>query len=671
MKKAILVLLPLACLPAAAQHVKTDTLQISEAVVTGVSGPTRLRESPIPFTYVSSDMLAKEASANIVDAIARFPGVSQVTTGGSISKPVIRGLGYNRVVVVKDGVRQEGSQWGDEHGLEVDSWDVGSVEVLKGPASLLYGSDAIGGVLILGRQPSAPKDEIHGTLSSEYQSNNGLIGASLAVKGNNGGVIWSARYSQMGAHSYRNAIDGYVLGSQYGSRSASASVGVSREWGSSFVDLSYYNLNPSLPELGLEGSGTSYGRSSPYQDISHYKVVWDNSISAGDGLVKLILGYQQNRRKEYEDEGLELDMKLGSFTYDLRYTVPLPSGWKVASGIGGMYQGLDNLAEEQLVPEYTLFDIGAYATASRSFSRWDLSGGLRADRRGLSFDSFSGEHEKLHYEALTGSLGAVFHPVDGLDLRVNAARGFRSPNISEVASDGVHEGTFRYEKGDPLLKAEKSIEVDAGASYSRKWMSFDVSFFANRISNYIYLRGLGYSTDDTPTYGYVGGDALLTGGEAVLDIHPVEPLHIGNSFSFVEGRLLGDVDEDSRYLPFIPSPRWTSEVSYSVGTLPRFISDLTGSVRFTHSFAKDHFYAAGGTETATDAYSLVDITLSADFLVKGRTVTLSLMCNNLFDKAYQDHLSRLKYAGFNEKTHMQGLFNMGRNFAVKLVADLF
>ena len=192
--KLTYIILPLLCISTvmAAQdsiiihnHAEDSTdvffrhLNLNEVTVTGVTGDTKRKYATAPVTIISPKVLRATASTNIIDAIAHQPGVSQLTTGGSISKPIIRGLGYNRVVVMSDGVRQEGQQWGDEHGVEVDGSSVASVEILKGPASLMYGSDAMAGVVILHPQPTMAEGEMCANVSSEYQTNNGLIHYSL------------------------------------------------------------------------------------------------------------------------------------------------------------------------------------------------------------------------------------------------------------------------------------------------------------------------------------------------------------------------------------------------------------------------------------------------------------------------------------------------------------
>ena len=498
MKKRYIIL-PLLCICtalAAQDNNKTDHhtedstdvffrhLQLNELTVTGVTGDTKLKHATAPVSIVTPQVLKATASTNIIDAISRQPGVSQLTTGGSISKPIIRGLGYNRVVVMSEGVRQEGQQWGDEHGVEVDGSSVNSVEILKGPASLMYGSDAMAGVVILHPQATLPEGEMRANVSTEYQTNNGLFGYNLSLAGNQQGFVWDARFSQKLAHAYKNKYDGYVPGSQFRECAGRLMLGINKAWGHSRLTATAYHLTPGIiegerdPETGeLECSTDNvktYGKALPFQQVKHYKAVWDNSLNLSSGYLKAIIGYQQNRRQEYEEsmDEYELYFKLHTLTYDLRYVTNEFDGWKLSTGIGGMYQKSGNEGEEYLIPDYRLFDFGIYATATKALGdRWTLNGGLRYDHRRLHGDALQEDGEmrftdfSRHFNGLTGSVGAVCNINDHLNLRLNVARGFRTPNMSELASNGVHEGSIRYELGNQQLKAEYSLQADLGLDF--------------------------------------------------------------------------------------------------------------------------------------------------------------------------------------------------------------
>lgn len=677
--------------PADTSDVFYRHLDLKEVVVTGSTGATKLKESTAPVSLLTARQLEATSSTNIIDAVATMPGVSQLTTGSGISKPVIRGLGYNRIVVVNDGIRQEGQQWGDEHGIEIDAASVSSVEVLKGPGSLVYGSDALAGVLRFNSSPIVPQGKIRVGLSSEYQTNNGLVDYSLYFSGNKGGNVWNARYSEKWAHAYKNRYDGYVPNSQFHERAAQLMGGVNRHWGHSRLTLSYYNITPSIVEgerdaetgqLVCEyGRRKQYGHGMPYQQVYHYKAAWDNTLALGSGKLNALLGYQLNRRQEFEDadhpDEYELYFKLHTLSYNVHYVTGLLSGWRVTGGVGGMYQRSLNGGEEFLIPDYNLLDVGIFATTTREFERWTLSGGLRYDHRHLHSKALA-EDDNVRFSDLTrnfggvtGSVGAVLHAGPHWDLRANLSRGFRAPNISELTSNGVHEGSVRYELGDSRLKPEYSLQLDLGADFTSNIVSVQLALFASHIDNYIFLHRVNEVVEEGyDTYRFDSGDSRLWGGELAVDVHPTHHLHLGTSFDMVRAVQLHQ-SGDSRNLPFTPAPRWRTDVKYEFTHDGRVLNNAYVAVGVDYTFKQDHFYAAHGTETATPAYALLNASAGTDIMCRGRRVaTLAIIANNLTDKAYQNHLSRLKMADVNPVTGRRGVYNMGRNITFKLTVPL-
>ena len=652
-------------------------LQLNEVMVTGVTGDTKLKHSTAPISVVTGKELRGTASTNVIDAVAKQPGMAQVTTGGGISKPIIRGLGYNRIVVMNEGVRQEGQQWGDEHGVEVDGNGVGSVEILKGPASLMYGSDAMAGVLILRSAPAPLEGEVRANASTEYQTNNGLFAYSLNGAGNHGGFVWDARFSDKMAHAYKNKYDGYVPGSQFRERAGRLMLGLNKRWGHSQLTWTAFHLTPSIVE-GERDEETgelewatdhhkTYSKTLPFQQVKHYKAVWDNLFYLPKGSLKAIVGYQQNRRQEFEEsaDDYEVFFKLHTLTYDVRYLTQEFGGWKVAAGVNGMWQKSQNLGEEALIPEYRLFDVGGYATVSKDWERWTLNGGVRYDRRHLKYD-----HTK-NFDGVTGSVGAVWNACKSLNVRMNVARGFRAPNMSELGSDGVHEGTVRYELGSASLKPEYSWQADLGVDFSSKYVEAQVAFFANRISNYIFAKRIDRVMEEGyRTYEYTQGDARLLGFEAGVDVHPMHRLHLGSTFSYVDARQLNE-PEETRYLPFTPAPRWTAEVKYELTHRGKWLNNAYVAVGMECHLRQNHYYKADETETATPSYTLFNLSVGTDLLVCGRKVAeLYVMADNLLNRSYQDHLSRLKYTDVNAATGRMGVYNMGRNVVMKMVVPL-
>ena len=697
------------------QHAEDSTdvffrhLQLNELTVTGVTGDTKLKHATAPVSIVSPKALRATASTNIIDAIAHQPGVSQLTTGGCISKPIIRGLGYNRVIVMSEGVRQEGQQWGDEHGIEVDGNSVNSIEILKGPASLMYGSDAMAGVVILHQQPTLAEGEMKANVSSEYQTNNGLFHYSLQVAGNQQGFVWDARYSDKMAHAYKNKYDGYVPGSQFRERAGRLMLGVNKAWGHSRLMWSAYHLTPSIIEgerdvvtgdlVCSSVSPTSYSKSLPFQQVKHYKLVWDNSLNLSSGYLKAIIGYQQNRRQEFEEsaDDYELYFKLHTLTYDLRYITNEFNGWKLSTGIGGMYQKSGNEGEEYLIPDYRLFDFGLYATATKTIGEhWTLNGGVRYDHRRLHGYELMEDGEQRfmdfsrHFNGLTGSIGAVFNVNDNLNVKLNVARGFRTPNMSELASNGVHEGSIRYEQGNQQLKAEYSLQADLGVDFTSRYVSAQLALFANRIDNYIFTHRVAEEIEEGYlTYVYTQGDARLLGFEAGVDFHPVHSVHFSNTFSYVDARLtshLSPLTSEKKYLPFTPAPKWSSELKWELShhshpTVAHhhttdaahrsLLNNLYVAAALDCYLKQSHIYSADDTETETPGYALLSLSAGTDIQLHGKKIAeLYVTADNLLDKAYQNHLNRLKYADLNTVTGRRGVYNMGRNITFKVVVPI-
>ena len=698
-------------------------MELNEVVVTGLSKSAEKRRTPTPITTISTAELRALNASNIIDAIASRPGIDQVTTGPGISKPVIRGLGFNRVVVVNDGIRQEGQQWGDEHGIEIDEYGVNRVEILKGPASLAFGSDAMAGVINFLPAPTLPKGKISGSVLANYQTNAGLIGGSADLAGNINDYIWDVRYSGKESHAYQNAYDGYVFNSGFKENNLSGILGVIKSWGYSNIHFSVYDMTPGIVEgerdsasgkfikpfaiggeegeaIATEDDFRSYTPQVPFQKIHHYKAVSNSSFVLGNGSLKTILGWQQNRRQEYGEiltpDEYGLYFFLNTVNYDIRYNLPELNKWNISVGANGMYQKSQNKGTEFLIPDYHLFDFGIFALARKSFEKLDVSGGLRFDTRqekadALYLDAFGERTDHpdgdsflqfsdidAQFQGFSGSIGATYQFSEQVFAKLNLSKGFRTPNIAEISANGVHEGTVNYIIGVPTLKAESSWQWDFALGVNSHYITAELDLFSNKINNYIYLEKLSRSmggdslTDGYATYKYTSGDAHLYGSELSIDVHPapIDWLHFENGFSWVRA-VQADQPDSTRNLPFTPSPKLTSELKANVKKIGKNLVNGFFMIGVDNYFRQDHFYSAYGTETATPGYTLLNVGLGADFVSNNRTLfSLFINANNLTDVAYQNHLSRLKYEAVNNVTGRMGVYNMGRNVSVKLVVPI-
>lgn len=683
----------------------------NEVVVTGLSAATQARRAATPITTIRRQDLLRNASTNLVDAISKNPGVSQLATGPGISKPVIRGLGYNRVITIHDGVRQEGQQWGDEHGLEIDEYSVSKVEILKGPASLIYGSDAMAGVLNIMSNIPVPAGSVRGNIISNYQTNNHLRGLGGNVGANHGGFNWNVSGSWKAAADYRNKYDGRVYNSKFNERNVGGYLGYNGSWGYTHLIASYFKQNIGIVEGDRDDNGrfikplpggaeglpstddfNSISPQIPRQSVQHVKFISDNSFNIGSGRLALVAGYQNNKRIEFgnvDDPGeKELFFDLRTITYSAVYHLADKNTWRTAVGANGMSQQNRNKGAEVLIPEYGLFDIGVFIFSQKTWDKVTLSGGMRFDNRSLDSKAFmEGSDVKFNsfkkdFSNVSGSLGISYLPSELVTLKFNVARGFRAPTIAELASNGTHEGTNRYEYGDNNLESETSLQLDGGFELHSEHISLDAALFLNNIHNFIFYRKLqavggGDSTVEVdgnfiPAFQFDQSPARLSGLELNLDIHPhpLDWLHFENSFSLVNGRFRDAID-GSKNIPFIPAARIVSELRGDFIPKGKFIRNLSANVELDKTFKQDRPFTGYDTETATDGYALLNAGVSADVVSGNRTLfSIYFHVNNITDAAYQNHLSRLKYAALNPATGRTGVFNMGRNFSIKLNVPL-
>jgi iron complex outermembrane receptor protein len=711
--------------------------EMNAVVVTGSSRVSEIKRSPSPIVALESKSLAENLNTNIIDAIAKMPGINAVTTGPNVSKPYIHGLGYNRILTLFDGIRQEGQQWGDEHGIEVDENSVDRIEVVKGPASLIYGSDALAGVVNLLPAQIVPDGTMKGAILTNYQSNNRLYEGSFSLAGNKKGLVWGGRISHKQATNYQNKIDGRVYGTAFNESDLNGFVGLNKSWGYSHLKFSVYDNLQEIPD-GSRDSTTrkftkqiteadtlrlivpnselnSYKIAALHQHVQHYRLYSSNNFIIGSGKLAVTLGLQQNVRREFshpEDEYIPgLYLVLNTFTYDFKYHLPDMSGWEPAIGLNGMYQTNANKGTEFLIPDYNQFDIGPFVFIKKSFSEFDVSAGLRYDKRifkndemltrpnpkngydmqvGLQ-DTIGAYHAFNNFKntisGYSGSIGLTYNLAKEFLIKGNVARGFRAPNVLEISANGVHPGTLIYQVGNPVFKPEFSLQEDLTLFYSSYHINGSIGVFNNNISNYIFnqklINHLGKDSivvRGNHTFKFQQSQAQLYGGEADLDIHPhpLDWLHFENSISLVYGFNKGGngvtVSDSSKYSPFIPPLHTNSELRAGMKKAFKHFSSPYAKIGMEYYAKQDRAYLTDGTETPTPGYTLFNCGFGADVTNnKGKILfSFHILGNNITDVAFQSHLSRLKYFEqfpVNWSGH-SGIYNMGRNIGFKIIVPI-
>jgi len=658
---------------------QASVIEGREVVITGSAASSDNRKNSTSVSTVSKADLLYHPSTNLIDAISRVPGVSQITTGPGISKPVIRGLSYNRVVTVNNGVKQQGQQWGDEHGIEIDQYSADHVEVLKGPASLMYGSDALGGVINILDGLPAPDGTLRGEFLTNYSTNNGLTGSSLMLQGNENGLVYKVRGTYKNAYSYKTPTE-YVPNSGFNETNFEGQIGLNKKWGYAHLDASSFRTNigfyePERNDAGrlVDEEGNTFSDSQnkdrtlayPKQDVRHYKIALNSNILLGDGSLKATLGYQQNQRRELEEagaDGLALFLNSYAYSYDLKYSWKETNGWAPVIGASGEFlHSLNTSGAEQLIPDYDSQAFGGFAYVKKTWDNDTFNAGIRFDYRKMTGKAFDGDSQfdafDNKFSHVTGALGYTHEFNEALSFKANAGSAFRAPNIAELASNGVHEGVFRYEVGNADLKPEQSYQFDASFDYHNQYVSASIGGFANYIDNFIYYNTSGQTIElegrDFPVYNFVQDNAFLRGVEAGLTLHPISFLHFENGFSYT--RATNRTTEQS--LPFIPAATLRNEL--------RFEPKIAGTSNSYFSVGIDNFFKQSkidNFETASSGYTLLNAAVGTTFkLSKKQQITVYAAGKNLLNKAYYDHLSRFKPGRLSDEDPTLGIYNMGRN----------
>ncbi|MEO8821674.1 MAG: TonB-dependent receptor, partial [Ginsengibacter sp.] len=511
-------------------------------VVTGESKAVSIRRDPVPMAVIDKNYINDHpAAGNVIAEIANIPGVSAVTTGPNISKPFIRGLGYNRVVTAEDGIRQEGQQWGDEHGIEVDQNSIDRIEVIKGPASLSFGPDAIGGVVNLLTAPPVEEGKILGAVTGNYGTNNGLINTSLKLQGNQNGFVWGTVISDKEAKNYQNQHDGRVYATGFKEKDARAMIGLNKSWGHSYLNASVFDDLQDIPDgsrdsltrkftyqvsdddvtrpIVPESMLNSYNIPVLHQHVQLSRIYNNTSIHLGNGNLLVNLGYQYSHRREYthptEPDIPGLNLQLTTYTYDVKYNFPLGNDYQTTFGVNGMYQNNSlGYGTDFPIPAYKQFDFGPFFVVKKVFGKLDLSGGARFDTRSFNghaayLDTTVQYYPQLYkgpnptsvkniveqFDALkknfsgpSGSLGGTYNFSDKFLLKANLASGFRAPSISELSANGADPGSQIFHVGNSDFKPEFSVQGDFGAFLTLKNVSASLELFDNQINHYIFQQ---------------------------------------------------------------------------------------------------------------------------------------------------------------------------------------
>ena len=615
-------------------------IELPDVQVTASPLATTALNSPQPTSVLTAGELGTTGAPSLGETAGVLPGVRSIGTGTGIGKPVIRGLSSNRVLVLSDGQRLETQQWGDEHGPNVETADAERIEVIRGPASVLYGSDALGGVInvvdrdlpdAVGKNPF-----VRGRVHTAFATNTRMPEGTLAIEGAREGFGFRASATGRSAGNVHTPA-GALFNSGMETVGGNASAGLRGPWGSAHLTYARMNQRLEIHEDPAESPGAT-----PLQRIGEDRLHLEMSLPVAGAHFDVDAGYEQNRRREFEDESAD-DIALGLLSRTLTTDVRLhhtPIGrLDGIVGVTALRTSFDNFGAETLIPESRTYNLGAFASEQLELGRISLSFGARFDYRNLDVSASSdlGVDDQVRtYSAVSGSAGLLLHTSEETAVVVNIGRGFRAPSTFELFSRGVHEGTARFERGDPALENETSLNTDVAFRVQSARVSAEIGGFVNFVSGYIYPRPTG--TDDPESgfeiFDYTQGNARLYGLEAVAEYHPLAALHFRGTADYVRGQ---NTELDVP-LPFIPPLR----ITYSMRLEGEAIGVVAGPYIAVEGETNARQLDADPLDFVPPGYTLTHAGVGFSIDVAGRTVGFDVQVRNLFDRSYTNFLSRYK-----------------------------
>ena len=653
-------------------HLEAKHVHLDEVVVSTPFG--KLASETV--TNVDSRRLTeinRIPSSSMSEALTQIPGVYQSSTGPGIGKPIIRGLSGTRVVTYLNGMRIENQQWGDDHGMGITDVGIESVEVIKGPASLLYGSDALGGVLFFTNQSYAKLNHFEAYYQGKFESNTLGIYNQIGLKWNVNGLKFNIFAGQTTQADYQLPNQFRVYNSRFATTTLKSSIGYNKKnWVGNFHYSYLQNTVGILGDADVDSvykelfysNDTDWKINLPYQYIDNHYFSFENKFFFTHSFVEIILSNTNNRLREFEETTSQpgLDLSLNNSIYNLKWKKKFTRQLETIIGSQGMYQVNSNAqdAEDVLIPNAVSVDAGLYGLLQFSLPNLIVQGGLRYDNRNIkTSEDFNGFGQlNKSYSSFNYAAGFVYS-TDSLTVRLNVSSGYRAPHTSELLANGAHHGTFRYNIGDPNLKTENAIQVDFSLSVNYDHLEISFNPFFNQINNYIYLQATDSIIEDYQVFIYTQANkAQLFGGDVTFHTHPhfAHWLHVQSSFSYLFAQ-----DGNENALPFIPQTRINSQIKIEFESSKKFqLADIV----LQHSFYFNQ-NRIGNYETATAAYQVFHLGTNWKIATKGEPILFTVGVKNALNTAYFDHLSRLKQISL-EQPGISAYFGLKYSLAKKL-----
>lgn len=659
---------------------------------------TRQRSRPENIQRVSSDYLQQQFTGSLASSLEKLPGMSAMEIGAGASKPIIRGLGFNRVAVTENGIKQEGQQWGADHSLEIDAFSVENIEILKGVGAIAYGSDAIGGVIrIINDQ--VPTQGFSGEALALTKSVNNSLSASvnlayrprnffykLKITGSDYGdysvptdqIIYLSRnipiYNERIKNSAGEELNLYgqvgYLGDHFKGTLSVSNV---------YLKSGFFPGSHGVPSIDkVLDDGDRRNIDYPFQRVNHLKVISKNEWFFHDHSWELILGYQNNHRQEWSrfhthyagqeapeiNPDLELDFNLTTYDAQLKFSKDWNSLHTSSFGLQTQFQDNEISGYNFLLPAYERADHGIYAKhAFQPSEDLNLSLGARANFSKIKTETYydpnlyqylidNGQSEEVaHSYASRSSLinrdFSDFNVMGGLlytfnsnwDFSLNAGTSFRLPTAIELGANGIHHGSFRHEQGDPELDSEKGYVLDARLDYREPSFQVSLSPYVYYFDNYIFLNPSGEFSilpHAGQVYKFTQSKAFLTGVELSLSKRFAEKWDTELVLEYLYNRQINPDRSRNFPLPFTPAVNVFAEVGYEFLTKFSVFKDtrVFGNI----SIALDQERIAQNEKT-TPGYQVFGGGVRTDVDVKGFKAELHLQAMNIFNTRYFKHTS--------------------------------
>lgn len=595
----------------------------------------------------SIEELSTILNNDLGEAIANIPSVYNLSTGNGISKPVIRGMSGMRVVTYMNGLRIENQQWGGDHGLGISENGIGTVEIIKGPASLLYGADALGGVLYLQEEAFANQNTIETYYKTSAESNSLKFNNAAGFKMIGKRLKFNLFANHITAADYQLPNGSYVKNSRYNQKDIKTSLGYNyKNW----VITARYNYIQN--RIGIPGhthdsiftlesfisDEQKREKTIPAQIVTNHFAIVENGFYFNNSTLKLKTGFASNNLKEYDEKVTipHLDLLLNNYTYNIVWDRTIYKSHHVLLGSQGMFQDITNgpKAEEMIIPNANINDLGGYLLFQGEIKGWNYQIGGRYDQRDLVVRS--DEYSKTDYSFSGFNYSAGFNKsIKSFKLRFNASTGFRPPHNSEMLIDGVHHGTMRYEIGTTELQSEKATQFDLSLEYAGEHLYIALNPYYNQIRNYIYIAPVDTTIGGYDVYEYQQDpNAQLIGGDISFHYHPhfAHKLHIEHNTSFIQANR-----SDGQPLPLTPQTRLNTMLRYQLDTEGKFAVEY---IALQHNYFMDQ-NEVSYFETPSMGYHLFN--MSANFKLNIKyPIDIQLGVKNILNEEYINHLSRLK-----------------------------